>query len=210
MFEIVSPVEWEDCTMAWQRKERTRQRLVDECLANGAVIHWSRRTSEHVARAHVPISYPCCGCTVLRERAAARRLRVAPIARCHACAIRARGQGEPRPRLEDGVVACVRCRTRPARLVLSPRRGRPRHAHLCAECYASRYNKQAYYRMLRESTPACPRCGFVPVVLRQLEVHHKDGDRSNHDPANLEVLCANCHAYETAMQCGEVLLRRTP
>ena len=41
----------------------------------------------------------------------------------------------------------------------------------------------------------CARCGFAewqgqPIPL---ELEHKDGDASNNDPSNLEVLCPNCH-----------------
>lgn len=39
----------------------------------------------------------------------------------------------------------------------------------------------------------CEECGFVPKHLRQLDVHHKDGDHSNNAPENLTTLCANCH-----------------
>ena len=28
-----------------------------------------------------------------------------------------------------------------------------------------------------------------------LEVHHKDGDRTNNDLSNLQLLCPNCHSY---------------
>ncbi|MEW6235830.1 MAG: HNH endonuclease [Candidatus Omnitrophota bacterium] len=39
--------------------------------------------------------------------------------------------------------------------------------------------------------PVCAHCGFgVPAVL---EVAHLDGNRTNNDPANLAILCPNCH-----------------
>ena len=41
----------------------------------------------------------------------------------------------------------------------------------------------------------CERCGNGPP----LEVHHRDGDRANNDPSNLEALCGGprgCHARE--------------
>lgn len=40
----------------------------------------------------------------------------------------------------------------------------------------------------------CQRCGFSDH--RALTVHHKDRNRSNNDPSNLELLCWNCHAIE--------------
>lgn len=39
----------------------------------------------------------------------------------------------------------------------------------------------------------CERCGFVPEDIIQLDIHHKDGNGKNNDPANLQTLCANCH-----------------
>jgi 5-methylcytosine-specific restriction endonuclease McrA len=42
----------------------------------------------------------------------------------------------------------------------------------------------------------CERCDFVPEHPRQLDVHHRDHDRKNNAPANLETLCANCHRLE--------------
>lgn len=41
----------------------------------------------------------------------------------------------------------------------------------------------------------CTRCGY-DENKHALQVHHIDGDRSNNDLDNLEVLCANCHAIE--------------
>jgi 5-methylcytosine-specific restriction endonuclease McrA len=42
---------------------------------------------------------------------------------------------------------------------------------------------------------SCIRCGYDKHV-EALEVHHKDRDRSNNAPENLEILCANCHRVE--------------
>lgn len=35
----------------------------------------------------------------------------------------------------------------------------------------------------------CQRCGCKGI----LHIHHKDGDKSNSDPGNAEVLCLRCH-----------------
>jgi hypothetical protein len=48
----------------------------------------------------------------------------------------------------------------------------------------------------RHLAPRCARCGFSPDHRRQLQIHHRDRDRTNHAASNLETLCANCHALE--------------
>lgn len=45
----------------------------------------------------------------------------------------------------------------------------------------------------------CEKCGFVALVRGQLHVDHIDGSKLNNDPSNFMTLCANCHAYKTAM-----------
>lgn len=45
----------------------------------------------------------------------------------------------------------------------------------------------------------CEKCGFFALHSFQLHVDHIDGNRTNNDPDNLQTLCANCHAYKTAM-----------
>lgn len=39
----------------------------------------------------------------------------------------------------------------------------------------------------------CERCGFVPEVKCQLDVHHIDGNHENNAKWNLATVCANCH-----------------
>lgn len=43
----------------------------------------------------------------------------------------------------------------------------------------------------------CECCGLTEWMGRaiNLEVHHKDGNRSNNDLDNLQLLCPNCHSY---------------
>ena len=45
----------------------------------------------------------------------------------------------------------------------------------------------------------CALCGFVALHKCQLDVDHIDGDGTNHDPSNLQTLCANCHRLKTQM-----------
>lgn len=43
----------------------------------------------------------------------------------------------------------------------------------------------------------CEKCGIIEWLGMpiNLEVHHKDGDRTNNDLGNLMLLCPNCHSY---------------
>jgi hypothetical protein len=43
----------------------------------------------------------------------------------------------------------------------------------------------------------CEICGFVPISVTQLDVHHIDGNHHNNEPTNLQTLCANCHRLVT-------------
>jgi len=55
-------------------------------------------------------------------------------------------------------------------------------------------------RALKLFPPICTRCGreFSGKRLRELTVHHKDGDHDNNPPdgSNWELLCVFCHEYE--------------
>lgn len=62
----------------------------------------------------------------------------------------------------------------------------------------------------------CERCGFRQPLNEPLPRHHKDRNRANNDPSNLEVLCQSCHSkehldersrnhlgqFETSSDCG--------
>lgn len=53
-------------------------------------------------------------------------------------------------------------------------------------------------RLLREGLKEhrCERCGTAEWLAQPvpLELHHKDGDRTNNTLPNIELLCPNCHA----------------
>lgn len=40
----------------------------------------------------------------------------------------------------------------------------------------------------------CGHCGYQKLYSGLIQVHHVDGDKLDSHPANLEVLCAKCHA----------------
>lgn len=43
----------------------------------------------------------------------------------------------------------------------------------------------------------CERCGLTEWIGEPipLETHHKDGDKTNNESNNLELLCPNCHSF---------------
>jgi hypothetical protein len=40
---------------------------------------------------------------------------------------------------------------------------------------------------------SCELCGYQPLFIRSLDVHHRDGDKKNNEEYNLMTLCATCH-----------------
>jgi hypothetical protein len=40
-------------------------------------------------------------------------------------------------------------------------------------------------------------CGSTITYAGQIDINHKDGNRQNTDPANVECLCRNCHSRVT-------------
>ena len=56
--------------------------------------------------------------------------------------------------------------------------------------------RYSYREIARRHHPnICNRCGYDEYV-RILRVHHRDRNRENNHPDNLEVLCPNCHEVE--------------
>ena len=87
------------------------------------------------------------------------------------------------------------------RLCPSPAmKGHPRkdgtHSYLpyCHHCYC----KDRPHRIHKKDH--CELCGFKALHRCQLDVDHKDGNRKNNDPLNLQTLCRNCHSYKTQVQ----------
>ena len=69
-------------------------------------------------------------------------------------------------------------------------RGRKRYRSICAQCHR---------RGRAQKGDHCewPGCTFVIEHKIQLDVDHKDGNRSNNDPSNVWTLCANHHRIKT-------------
>lgn len=59
---------------------------------------------------------------------------------------------------------------------------------------AKREYMQTYRRPWRKFVKDhCEQCSFVAEDRCQLDVHHKDEDKTNNDPSNLITLCPPCH-----------------
>lgn len=52
------------------------------------------------------------------------------------------------------------------------------------------FEKQ-FFRQIKND--ACEKCGFVPIIKKQLDIHHKDENHKNNSLDNLQTLCVNCH-----------------
>lgn len=78
----------------------------------------------------------------------------------------------------------------------TPERREERRRQALAKNPKARYHglstKQA--RRLVVAVGACQRCGGK----KRLSVHHRDRDKHNQTPANLEILCHRCHMNEHA------------
>lgn len=86
--------------------------------------------------------------------------------------------------------------------------GTPYYHSKCSTCMkrerTARGNQYAHHTGYRKEAlrargpnPTCEYCGFEPLHLGQLDVDHIDGNHKNHEPSNLQVLCANCHRLKT-------------
>lgn len=71
--------------------------------------------------------------------------------------------------------------------------GRQYFGRLCTKCRKeSIRNKFIIKQELK-----CSSCGFEAKHRCQLDVDHIDGNHTNNDSSNLQVLCANCHRLKT-------------
>lgn len=107
---------------------------------------------------------------------------------------------------QDGI--CPNCNTN--RIGTYRKRGQVFYKKWCHYCLDLSYGSQAAReeRMRRHNenrgkkhrasklNPCC-KCGFVPVDGCQMDIDHIDGDRTNNNPENKQLLCANCHRLKT-------------
>lgn len=75
---------------------------------------------------------------------------------------------------------------------LATKKDAKRYDRFCNSCKKNKYQKLV-------TKECCRVCGFVAVHGSQLDIDHIDGDHSNNDVSNLQVLCANCHRLKTIM-----------
>lgn len=63
----------------------------------------------------------------------------------------------------------------------------------------SKYTRSSILKphIIRERGNVCESCGMEYWMdkLIKLEIHHIDGNRTNNNPENLQLLCPNCHSY---------------
>ena len=95
---------------------------------------------------------------------------------------------------EERTATCSICG--PTKIKLRDKNNPLSSRYRCRTVWKRTYNNSVYpYAKYKGTT--CQQCGFIPVHISQLDVDHKDGDRWNNDPSNLQTLCANCHRLKT-------------
>ena len=50
---------------------------------------------------------------------------------------------------------------------------------------------------LNKASMICSSCGFQAVYKGQLDIDHIDGNHTNNNISNIQILCANCHRLKT-------------
>lgn len=84
---------------------------------------------------------------------------------------------------------CKTCGVNPVVTNGYDRNGEARWKDVCSSCHKAKYGRP----WLKFRGEECESCGHRPLFNRVLNVHHRDGDKTNNDPDNLMTLCANCH-----------------
>src|SRR3989304_5488523 len=68
----------------------------------------------------------------------------------------------------------------------------------CKKCRSLATLKRRPWRLHKGDH--CEECGFIPVHPCQLDVDHKDCNKTNNEPSNFQTLYANCHRLKTLLK----------
>ena len=96
-------------------------------------------------------------------------------------------QGRPTKRHEGDL--CEECGVEPVRSKGYTPAGTARYDKHCAACHKGNYSMP----WLKHRGDECEMCGHHPFFRGSLDVHHRDGEKTNNEPENLMTLCATCH-----------------
>lgn len=66
----------------------------------------------------------------------------------------------------------------------------------CTTCRKERIKQN----IVLKADLTCTNCGFKAEHRCQLDLDHIDGDHTNNEKNNLQVLCANCHRLKTYLK----------
>jgi hypothetical protein len=78
--------------------------------------------------------------------------------------------------------------------------GKTKYGILCSSCHKKKYHQPHSLRPYQKyKGEQCEFCGFIPIHTCQLDVDHKNGDKRDNRPENLQTLCANCHRLKTLL-----------
>lgn len=72
-------------------------------------------------------------------------------------------------------------------------KGKQVFGRFCTSCRKESYRM----KFLIKTSLICNMCGFKAKHKIQMDVDHIDGNHTNNDESNLQVLCANCHRLKT-------------
>ncbi len=79
------------------------------------------------------------------------------------------------------------------------RDGSKRYRPYCWKCHDASYGKaplETGVKAHKKDHCENPDCTSIILDSGQLDLDHKDGNRYNNTPENVQTLCKNCHAYK--------------